>query len=129
MLPVLRSLYKRNSRSNTIVYLIANSVKNHHVRLLRTNLLRSIGAKKLDHGKLQYLKLQKCNLRTTQRLHIPPILALILRPALRISSLLLGRSIKNWWARKPENEKDQFRQWFRERSHMFWGKFFHMIIG
>ncbi|XP_011637616.1 metalloendopeptidase OMA1, mitochondrial-like [Pogonomyrmex barbatus] len=96
------------------------SIRNHH----RTWLCKkSLIQDKIIHRKSQYLILQKCDFRTTKSLCIPPIVALLLRPVLRISTLIMGRSIKRWWRRKPKKEKEEYKQWFKERRNVFLGCF------
>lgn len=79
---------------------------------------------KIDCRKIQYLKLQKCDFRTTQNLHVPPLVAILIRPILRIGALLTGRGMKKWWARKSEKEKEEYKHWFSGKSNIFLGKFF-----
>jgi len=50
------------------------------------------------------------------------MVAMLLRPVLRIGALLMGRIMKKWWARKSEKEKEEYKQWFRERSNTFLGR-------
>lgn len=82
---------------------------------------------KIDCRKLQYLKLQKCDFRTTQSLHIPPLVALFMRPVVRIGAFLMGRFFKRWWRRKSEKEKEEYKQWFKEKFNVFLGKFCRIL--
>lgn len=79
---------------------------------------------KIDCRKVQCLKLQKCDFRTTQNLHVPPLVALLLRPILRIGALLMGRGMKRWWTRKSDKEKEEYKYWFNKKRNIFLGKFF-----
>ncbi|KYQ54881.1 Metalloendopeptidase OMA1, mitochondrial [Trachymyrmex zeteki] len=103
MLAISRSLRQKNlQQSHFFIY----SVRTCH----RTwTYKRYLIQEKADHRKLQYLKLQKCNFRTTQNLHIPPLMAVLLRPVLRIGALLMGRIMKKWWARKSGKEKEEYK--------------------
>ncbi|KAH0945020.1 hypothetical protein HN011_005494 [Eciton burchellii] len=76
-----------------------------------------------DCGKLRYIKVQKCNFRTTQNLNLSPYVAMILRPALRVGAFLVGRRLKKWWTRKSDEEKKEYKQWFNERRNVFLGCF------
>lgn len=71
---------------------------------------------------LQCFEKQKCSFHTSQRRDIPPYLALIVRPVIRIAALLFGRKFKKWYASKTPDEKEEFREWFRERKNYFIGK-------
>lgn len=66
----------------------------------------------------------KRNFHTTKRRDIPPILALFLRPALRVGSYLFGRSIRKWWAKKSPSERERYAAWFRSKKPYFYGKIF-----
>lgn len=123
MLSVLRSSYQRSAQLNT--YLVIRSVGSYH---LHTWPCKKLAREKVHRGQLQYLKLQKCDFRTTQHLCIPPIVALFLRPVLHIGAALMGRGIKRWWARKSQEEKEKYRQWYRERRNVFLGKFSQLWI-
>lgn len=121
MLSVSRSLCQKNLQQSATAHFIICSIKNNpRTWLYKRFLIQN----KVNYRKPQYLKLQKCDFRTTQSLHIPPLVAMLLRPALRISALLMGRGMKKWWARKSEKDKAEYKQWFRERSNVFLGKFF-----
>lgn len=48
---------------------------------------------------------------------------MLLRPALRIGAFLMGRRIKKWWARKSDKEKEEYRQWVKDRSNIILGCF------
>lgn len=119
MLSISRSLCQKNFQQSITTHFIIYSIRNHpriwlHKRFLIQN--------KVDYRKLQLE--QKCDFHTTQSLHIPPLVAMLLRPALRIGALLMGRRMKRWWARKSKKEKEEYKQWFKERSNVFLGRFF-----
>lgn len=118
MLTISRNLCQRNLQRSTIRFIICSVRERHSTCLYKKLLIKD----KVDYRKIQYLKLQKCNFRTTQNLHVPPVVALLLRPVLRIGALLMGRIMKKWWARKSEKEKEEYKQWFRERSNTFLGR-------
>lgn len=120
MLPILKSLYQKGLRTNSAIDFVIHSTRNHHAWPRKKFLVQA----RIDYGKLHYLKLQRCEFRTTQTLHIPPLVAMLLRPVLRVGALLAGRGLKKWWARKSEKEKEEYRQWFKERSYVFLGKAF-----
>ncbi|XP_032681583.1 metalloendopeptidase OMA1, mitochondrial-like [Odontomachus brunneus] len=120
MLSVLRNSYQRNARLS-ISYFVLRSVGSHHFHTWLRK--RFLVQERLDSGQLQYFKLQKCDFRTTQHLCIPPIMTLLLRPVLHIGAALMGRTIKKWWARKSKEEKEEYKQWYRERRNMFLGCF------
>lgn len=67
--------------------------------------------------------MQRCNFRTTQSLRIPPYVAMLLRPLLRISAFFIGRRLNKWWASKSEKEKQEYKQWFKERNNVVLGCF------
>ncbi|XP_011336744.2 metalloendopeptidase OMA1, mitochondrial isoform X2 [Ooceraea biroi] len=103
---------------------------NHFVVRFTGNYYRCVWPRKklvasstIDCRKLQYIKVQKCDFRTTPSLHVPPYVAMLLRPLLRISAVLVGRTMKRWWTRKSEKEKQEYKRWFRERSNVFLGCF------
>lgn len=125
MLTISRSLCQKNLQRSTIHFIIC-SVRERHISTWSYK--RFLIKDKVDCRKIQYLKLQKCNFRTTQNLHVPPLVALLLRPILRISALLIGRSMKKWWTRKSEKEKEEYKQWFRERRNTFLGRFSLEIV-
>lgn len=120
MFTVSRSLCQKNLQQSTTSHFVICSVRNRH----RTwTYKRFLIQDKFDCRKPQYLKLQKCDFRTTQNLHVPPLIALLLRPVLRIGSLLMGRGMKRWWLRKSDIEKEEYKRWFGERSNIFLGCF------
>lgn len=125
MLSVLRNSYQRNARLSTS-YIIVRSVWSHHLHTRPCKKL--LTQEKFDCGQLQHLKLQKCDFRTTQHLCIPPIVAFLLRPVLHIGAALMGRSIKKWWTRKSKEEKEKYRQWYKERRNVFLGKFLEIYV-
>lgn len=123
MLSVLRNSYQRHAQLSTS-YFVIRSVGSHHLHTWSRKKL--LVQEKFDCRQLQYLKLQKFNFRTTQQLCVPPIISLLLRPILHIGAALMGRSIKKWWARKSKEEKEEYKQWFRERRNVFLGKYFEL---
>lgn len=119
MLTISRSLCQKNLQRTTTHFLICSVRDRHNIWSYKRFFVQN----KIDYRKIQCLKLQKCDFRTTQILHLPPIVALFLRPVLRVGALLVGRSIKKRWARKSEKEKEEYKQWFRERFNIFLGCF------
>jgi len=118
MLAISRSLCQKNLQQS---HFVICSVRTCH----RTwTYKRSLIQDKTDHRKPQYLKLQKYGFRTTQNLHVPPLMAMLLRPILRFGALIMGRSMKKWWRRKSGTEKEEYKQWFRQKSNVFLGKIF-----
>ncbi|XP_012529712.1 metalloendopeptidase OMA1, mitochondrial isoform X2 [Monomorium pharaonis] len=116
MLTISRSLCQKNLQQATTGHFVICFMRScHRAWPYKRFLIQD----KVDCGAPRYLKLQKCDFRTTQNLFVPPLLALILRPVLRISSLLMGRSMKRWWTRKSEQEKEEYKQWFRGKSNVF----------
>lgn len=113
-----RNLYQRNIQRSATNNLIVRPIRNHCWQ--RKYFLSQ---STVDCKKLQCSLLQKCYFRTTQSLHIPPFVAMILRPALRIGAFLMGRGIKKWWAHKSEKEKEKYKQWIKDRSNIILGKF------
>lgn len=75
---------------------------------------------------LRLIKTQKCNFHTSERRDIPPILAVIFRPLIRIAALLFGRKFKKWYASKTPEEREEFLKWFRAKRKYFLGK--HAIL-
>ncbi|XP_025152651.1 metalloendopeptidase OMA1, mitochondrial isoform X2 [Harpegnathos saltator] len=120
MLSILRNSCRRNVRLSTN-YLVIRSVGSHHLQTWSCREL--LAKKKFDSEQLQYLKLQKCDFRTTQCLYVPPFMVYILRPVIYIGGALMGRHIKKWWARKSKEEKEKYRRWYRERRNVFLGGF------
>lgn len=121
MFSVSRSLCQINIQRSAANHFVVRSTRNHCYTWQRKKLL---GQNTADRGKLQCLiTLQKCNFRTTQSLHIPPFVAIFLRPALRIGAFLMGRGIKKWWARKSEEEKEEYKRWVKDRSNIILGCF------
>ncbi|KYN30946.1 Metalloendopeptidase OMA1, mitochondrial [Trachymyrmex septentrionalis] len=117
MLAISRSLCQKNLQQS---HFVICSVRTCH----RTwTYKRSLIQDKTDHRKPQYLKLQKYGFRTTQNLHVPPLMAMLLRPILRFGALIMGRSMKKWWRRKSGTEKEEYKQWFRQKSNVFLGCF------
>lgn len=114
-----RNLCQRNIQRSATNNLIVRPIRSHCCAWQRKYLLSQ---STVDCRKLQYSLLQKCYLRTTQNLHIPPFVAMILRPALRIGAFLMGRRIKKWWAHKSEKEKVEYKQWVKDRSNIILGK-------
>ncbi|TGZ45907.1 Metalloendopeptidase mitochondrial [Temnothorax longispinosus] len=119
MLAISRSLCRKNFQRRTTHFVTCSVRDRHHIWSYKRFLVQD----KVDCGKIQYLKLQKCDFRTTQNLHVPPLVAMLLRPILRIGAVLMGRGMKRWWTRKPEKEKEEYKQWFRERRNIFLGCF------
>ncbi|XP_071553853.1 metalloendopeptidase OMA1, mitochondrial-like [Temnothorax nylanderi] len=119
MLAISRSLCRKNFQRRTTHFVTCSVRDRHHIWSYKRFLVQD----KVDYGKIQYLKLQKCDFRTTQNLHVPPLVAMLLRPVLRIGALLMGRGMKRWWTRKSEKEKEEYKQWFRERRNIFLGCF------
>lgn len=113
-----RNLYQRNIQRSATNNLIVRPIRNHCWQ--RKYFLSQ---STVDCKKLQCSLLQKCYFRTTQSLHIPPFVAMILRPALRIGAFLMGRGIKKWWAHKSEKEKEKYKQWIKDRSNIILGCF------
>jgi len=112
-----RSLCQRNIPQNTSHFII-RFTKIHYCWPCRKFLTPNMN----DCGKLRYIKVQKCNFRTTQNLHLSPYVAMILRPALRVGAFLVGRRLKKWWTRKSDEEKKEYKQWFNERRNVFLGE-------
>ncbi|XP_024870525.1 metalloendopeptidase OMA1, mitochondrial-like [Temnothorax curvispinosus] len=119
MLAISRSLCQKNFQRRTTHFVTCSVRDRHHIWSYKRFLVQD----KVDCGKIQYLKLQKCDFRTTQNLHVPPLVAMLLRPILRIGAVLMGRGMKRWWTRKSEKEKEEYKQWFRERRNIFLGCF------
>ncbi|XP_011863450.1 PREDICTED: metalloendopeptidase OMA1, mitochondrial-like [Vollenhovia emeryi] len=120
MLTTLRSLCRKNLQPTATRFIVCSARNRHHVwPYKRFPPVQD----KVDRRKIQYLKLQKCDFRTTQNLHVPPLVAMLMRPVLRIGALLLGRGIKKWWTRKSAKEKEEYKWWFKERRNMFLGCF------
>ncbi|XP_011057897.1 PREDICTED: metalloendopeptidase OMA1, mitochondrial-like [Acromyrmex echinatior] len=117
MLAISRSLCQKNLQQSH--FFICSVRTCHRTWIYKRFLIQD----KTDYRKPQYLKLQKCDFRTTQNLHIPPLVAMLLRPVLRIGALFMGRSMKKWWTRKSGQEKEEYKRWFGERSNVFLGCF------
>ncbi|XP_012234802.1 metalloendopeptidase OMA1, mitochondrial-like [Linepithema humile] len=120
MFSISRSLCHKNIQQCTATHCVVRSIKGHHHSWKSEKFFIQ---DKIDCRKLQYLKLQKCDFRTTQSLHIPPLVAMLMRPVLRIGAFLMGRGLKKWWGRKSEKEKEEYRRWFKERINIFLGCF------
>jgi len=118
MFTISRSLCQKNFQQNTSHFVICSIRNRHRAWIYKKFFIQN----NVDYRKPQYLKLQKCDFRTTPNLHVPPLMAMLLRPVLRIGALLMGRGMKRWWARKSEKEKEEYKQWFRDRSNIFLGK-------
>ncbi|KAJ8666849.1 hypothetical protein QAD02_008511 [Eretmocerus hayati] len=67
------------------------------------------------------IKSQRCDFHTSERRNIPPVLALVIRPIIRIAALLFGRRFKKWYASRTPEEKEEFLEWFRSRRKYFLG--------
>ncbi|XP_039307727.1 metalloendopeptidase OMA1, mitochondrial isoform X2 [Solenopsis invicta] len=119
MLTISRRLCQKNLQQNTSYFFTCSIRSHYHAWPYKRFFIQN----KNDYIKLQNLKLQKCYFYTTKNLHIPPLVALVLRPVLRISALLMGRGVKRWWARKSNKEKEDYKQWFRDRRNVFLGCF------
>ncbi|XP_011255373.1 metalloendopeptidase OMA1, mitochondrial [Camponotus floridanus] len=114
-----RNLCQRNIQRSATNNLV-RPIRNHCCAWQRKNLPSQ---STVDCRKLQCLLLQKCYFHTTQSLYIPPFVAIILRPALRVGAFLMGRGIKKWWTRKSEKEKEEYKQWVKDRSNIILGCF------
>lgn len=112
-----RNLCQRNIQRSATNNLV-RTIRNHCCTWQRKNLPSQ---STVDCRKFQCLLLQKCYFHTTQSLYIPPFVALILRPALRVGAFLMGRGIKKWWRRKSEKEKEEYKQWVKDRSNIILG--------
>ncbi|XP_011300738.1 metalloendopeptidase OMA1, mitochondrial-like [Fopius arisanus] len=75
------------------------------------------------------IKVKKCQFHTTQRLHIPPGLALLIRPLTRVGAFLFGRYFKRWWAKKTPEEKEVFKKWFSVRRQKIYGALGVVLAG
>lgn len=99
----------------SMISIISNrqSTRYSKIRELRTEVsLRQF--KNINYQKI-------CDFHTTSKLYVPPFLAIILRPILRLSAFLLGRGIKQWWQKKSTKEKEQYKILFKENRNMFLG--------
>jgi hypothetical protein len=123
MFSISRGLCHKNIQQNTATYFVMRSIRHHHSWKNEKFFIQD----KIDCRKLQYLKLQKCDFRTTQSLHIPPLVVMLMRPVLRIGAFLMGRGLKRWWGRKSEKEKEEYKRWFKERINIFLGKFCRIL--
>ncbi|XP_008210236.1 metalloendopeptidase OMA1, mitochondrial-like [Nasonia vitripennis] len=70
---------------------------------------------------LQLIKAQKCNFHTSERRDIHPVLAVIIRPVIRIAALIFGRKFKKWYASRTPEEREEFLKWFRAKRKYFLG--------
>ncbi|XP_014481094.1 PREDICTED: metalloendopeptidase OMA1, mitochondrial-like isoform X2 [Dinoponera quadriceps] len=121
MLSVLRNSYQRNARLSAN-HFVVSSVENRHLHTWWSR--EKFVQDKFNCGRSQHLlKLQRCDFRTTQRLYIPPIVAYLLRPVIHIGAALMGRSVKKWWTRKSNEEKEKYKQWYRENRNVLLGCF------
>lgn len=121
MFTISRSLCQKNLQRTTTHFVTFSVRDRHHIWPYKRFFIQD----KVNYKRIQYLKLQKCDFRTTQNLHVPPLVAMLLRPILRIGALLLGRGLKGWWARKSVKEKEEYKQRWRGKSNIFLGKFFN----
>lgn len=120
MLSILRNSCQRSTRvsSSFVVYSVGSQ---HHLHTWSRKKL--LVREKFDCEQLQYLKLQKYDFRTTQHLHVPPVVAFLLRPIVHIGAAIMGRTIKRWWKRKPKEEQEEYKQWYKERRNVILGIF------
>lgn len=114
-----RNLCQRNIQRSATNNLVVRPIRNRCCAWQHKNL---VSQSTVNCRKLQCLLLQKCYFRTTQSLYIPPFVAMILRPALRIGAFLMGRSIKKWWAHKSDKEKEEYKRWVKDRSNIILGE-------
>jgi len=119
MFSISRNLCYKNIQQTTATYFVVHSIRHHHHSWKNDKFFIQ---DKIDFRKLQFLKLYKYDFHTTQSLHIPPLVAILMRPVLTIGSFLIGRRLKRWWRRKSEKEKEEYKQWFKERINVFLGK-------
>ncbi|XP_024940455.1 metalloendopeptidase OMA1, mitochondrial [Cephus cinctus] len=67
------------------------------------------------------IKQQKYYFQTTPRRDISPIIALILRPLIRIGAFLFGRAFRKWWAKQSVEERHKYSGWFSRKKQVFFG--------
>ncbi|XP_016898654.1 metalloendopeptidase OMA1, mitochondrial isoform X2 [Cynoglossus semilaevis] len=59
----------------------------------------------------------------------PPLLWLVLKPLQKLIAIILGRSIRKWWAALPDNRRHLVREWaWLHRWHLTAGLAFAVVI-
>lgn len=61
---------------------------------------------------------------TSERRDIPPLIAVIVRPLIRVVALIFGRTVKKWWRKKSPEEKQKILEWAARRRSLFLGESF-----
>ncbi|XP_015523282.1 metalloendopeptidase OMA1, mitochondrial [Neodiprion lecontei] len=112
----------RNTRIVTLVSFPTRSVKNFpKVPVERCEKRLNIPAQ---------IQLSNRKFHTTNRRDIPPVLALILRPVLRIGAFIFGRTLRKWWGKIDPSEREQYAAFLRKKKpylYGFLGAFFSML--
>lgn len=123
MFIISRRLCQKNIHQNLPVYSVARRFVKHYFYSVWSRKKFLIQDK---IRKLQYLPLQKCDFRTTRSLRSSGIY-IFLGFILRIGAFLIGRLVRRWWARKSEEEKEEHKEWFKERRNVILGTFLRSI--
>ncbi|XP_012277470.1 metalloendopeptidase OMA1, mitochondrial [Orussus abietinus] len=76
----------------------------------------------------RYIKYQRYDFHTTPRRDIPPLLALLLRPLVRIGAVIFGRFLRKWWKRKSNDEQFQYIQKYAGKKNVFFGTLGFFVI-
>lgn len=66
-----------------------------------------------------YIKESKCFIHTSKHHRIPAFVAIVIRPAIRITAILFGKALKRWFETKSPDEKENFFEWLRENKNVF----------
>ncbi|XP_078049489.1 integrin alpha-4 [Augochlora pura] len=69
----------------------------------------------------QPAKLQRANFHNTQTLHLSAIGIVTACTVMQFGSVISGIYARHWWLNLTPESQEQYRNWFREKSNIFYG--------
>ena len=113
-------------RIASIRFKITSCTISHHSypRICGFNQVQSKSQVKILH----FLNEKKNSFHTSERRNIPPILAVIIRPLIRLAALLFGRKFRKWYASRTPEERKEFLKWLQAKKNFFVGNLSNKIF-
>jgi hypothetical protein len=69
-------------------------------------------------------KISECGFHTTSpRAAIPPVVLIVLRPALRVVAFFAGRNFRKWWRSLPKDKREHYWSRIKEKKWKILGMF------
>lgn len=120
MLTALRLISPTNLRSSRTKAVLCIFSKQSPVRQIATKTqLKQFKVQKKILGQFEIQ--QRYGFHTSRPRHIPPVVALLIRPVVQVTAFIFGRLFKKWWKKKSPGERQKYLNWFITRKKSFYG--------